>query len=201
MKIRRSILMAGALLFSALLTSQSQAVSVSYNVSADNINTNIFGFSGWDSGAIVLPSGTTIGPNEPLEIHLTLNHTIIAGDGLYFGMGGFDPVVPNNDEAFTFSIYLTLDGNPLPGTYGFPLINPFQDVDNLYVSWDPGFAGVEFNDLHISVTSPVERSVDSFRTGVKLPSSVPDTSSTGMLLGLGSLGMIAFGLRKSKSVA
>lgn len=190
-----------ALLLTAVLGALSaplRAVPIELGLSATTIDNSVFGYPGWTSGFQALPPSTTIG-STPLEIHVTLSDYLIAGADLGFGMGGFDVLVPTGFVAYEFSLQLAKDGVLVGSPNGFALVNPFPtDADNLGVSFGgTGIAGLEYNEIFISVTSPVERSVTNFNVSVSLPASVPDAGHTSLLVAGAFAGLI--GLRRKLS--
>ncbi len=201
-------------LFSMLALNAS---ALTFDNVTPNYNPTFFGShgGGYVFGDIQLPDGTSIG-STPLLLDLNLTQDITLTDvGLgynyLFGMGGFNPQIPNGGDAFTFSIELLENGTLItpdfatdlanPFTFGFDETNPFgSDVDNLYVSTSTTAlaSSLTFNEVLIQVSNsnPDGEGVTSFNAALGVNEPVPDISSTLPLLVIGLAAMFGFGCRK-----
>lgn len=199
-RLHKGLVAAGSLLLLLSFNYEAKA-ALSFNVNANNYDSTIFGGQGgWSSGSISLPLNTSIGPNSnPLEIDLTLSHDLtINNDSLGyenygFGMGGFNPLILNGQEAFTFSIQLLKDGMTLGSPFGFTETNPFDPINypslasgvgNLSVTSSTFSLSMTFNQIRITVnnlTQVVEVTDFSTQLGV-VAVPEPTTAIAGVLL-------------------
>lgn len=197
-RLSKELVAAGSLLLLLSFNYEAKA-ALSFQVNADNYDPTIFGGQGgWFSGSIPLPSNTSIG-STPLEIDLTLSHDLtINNDSLGyenygFGMGGFNPLILNGQEAFTFSIQLLKDGMTLGSPFGFTETNPFDPINypslasgvgNLSVTSSTFPLSMTFNQIRITVnnlTQVVEVTDFSTQLGV-VAVPEPTTAVAGVLL-------------------
>ena len=215
-----------ALLFAGvLLVSNAQAVQT-FNVTP-TYNPDLYGagMPGWESGDIPLDLGTTIG-GTALELQLTLSQDITlaslgTGYNYGFGMGGLDPEIATDGDAFNFAIELLENGTLItpdfaydfahPWTFGFDETNPFSfPVNNLWTgSSTTALAGsLTFNQIYIQVTNSNDggEAVTDFAVNLGVnglivpPPGVPDTCNTLALLSSGFLATLGFGWRKMRAL-
>jgi hypothetical protein len=198
----KSFVIVGSLLTSALLSLNVQA-QLSYNVSAGSNPTGVFSYlvqPPWTSGDISLPGGTTIG-TTPLQIDLTLsgNVTLDNPTGIedYGWALNYDsPIAPGADFG-TVDMELLENGTVITPLFGFDLTQPFP-IPEANIGTGEGATlpvNAVFNGVDIFVSNPGNPGVVLNDIEVGLP-SVPDTSSTMLLLSLGVVAMSGFGHRK-----
>jgi hypothetical protein len=177
------------------------------------------GQGGWTSGDTLFSLGATdYSAGLQLDLLLTQDVTLTdlgSGYNYGFGMGGLDPEIPTNGDAFTFSIELLENGNLItpsfaydlanPYTFGFDEINPFSnEVDNLGVTTGTGALAptLTFNEIDILISSSVsgqEATDFSVELGVTSPPATPDGGPTWVLLA-SVIGLVACARRHLAAV-
>jgi len=170
----------------------------------------VFGSAGggyrWDNLTL---QGTQIGNTaQYLQLNLTQPITLTdagAGYNYGFGLGGLDPMIDYQGEAFTFQIQLLYNGtllNNIP--FGLTEFNPFDPivypgispVDNLYVTTSTTAlaSSLTFNQILIEVLNNHQgETVRSFGVslGVNNLAPVPEPST----YIAGALALLPFGTR------
>jgi hypothetical protein len=220
MKTTKLFLLLGFLLPGALISFDAQADIIIGTQTPVYDPTAFNNAGGYSFNSILLPGGTSIGSTAlnidiPLSSSITLT-SLGTGYNYSFGMNGFNPLVPYNDEAFTFYIQLLNNGTPItpsfsylmahPFTFGFTEINPFDPINfpgvspvsNLYTGYNtPNSLGsaLTFNEIDLEVfnNSQTEGVTDfSVGLGVNAPAVAPVPEPTTVVAGV--LLLLPFGV-------
>lgn len=219
MKTIKLLLLLGSLLPGALIPFDAQATITTVTQTPVYDSTLFGNVGGYSFNNLSLPNGTSIGSTAlqidiPLSTSITLT-SLGTGYNYGFGMAGFSPLVHNQGEAFSFYIQLLNQGTPItpnfsvlianPYTFGFTLNNPFNDVDNLYVTTSTGALApvLTFDEIDIQVFNYTQpETVTDFNVSLGVNSPVapvpePTTVVAGALLLL-PFGASALRLRRKQ---